>query len=61
MAKSKSQKQRAHLIRQGRRDPEENRGTNSDFSTHTRRTKTRVEMQNVQRRREDKNINHNYA
>lgn len=61
MARSKSQKQRAHKIRQGRRDPEENRGSNSDFSMHTRRTKTRVEIQNVQRRREDKNIIQNYA
>lgn len=51
MARSKAQKKRAHLIRNGRRDPAENRGVQPDFSTHVRKTPSLVERQ---RRKETK-------
>lgn len=43
MAKSKAKKQRDHLIRTGKRDVTSSRGPHADFSTHVRKTKTKVE------------------
>lgn len=40
MAKSKAQKHRAHLVRNGLRDPQSNRGIRPDFSTFERKTPT---------------------
>lgn len=40
MAKSNAKKKREHLARNGRRDPNLDRGTAADFSTHVRQTPT---------------------
>lgn len=40
MAKSKAQKQRAHIERNGGVNPASHRGARPDFSTHTRTTPT---------------------
>lgn len=40
MAKSKAQKHREHLVRNGRRDPNMNRGFTPDISTHERKLPT---------------------
>lgn len=45
MAKSKAKKQRQHLVRNGRRDPELSRGNSADFSLHVRKTPTLREKQ----------------
>lgn len=54
MAKSKAQKQRAHLVRNGRRDPELNRNAHDGISTHVRTTPTLAERTS---RRENKHKN----
>ena len=51
MARSKSQKARLRAIREGKRDPASNRGEHAEFSTHVRRTPSKVERQ---RRKERK-------
>ena len=43
MAKSPAQKQRAHLVRNGKRDPNLNRVSAPDYSTHERKLPTLVE------------------
>lgn len=43
MAKTKAKKQREHLLRTTKRDVTSSRGTEIDFSTHVRKTKTKVE------------------
>lgn len=43
MAKSNARKKREHLIRNGKLDPASQRGLRPDFSTHTRRTPSKVE------------------
>lgn len=48
MAKSKAQKHRAHLERNGQRNPELGRNFDPDFSTHERKTKTLQEKRNKQ-------------
>ena len=50
MAKSKAQKQRAHAVRNGKRDPELSRGVVA-FSTHVRRTPTLHERMERQTRK----------
>lgn len=45
MAKSKAQKQREHLVRNGRRDPASNRGNSPDFSTHERKLPSKLAKQ----------------
>jgi hypothetical protein len=43
MAKTKARKQREQLLRTTNRDVTSSRGTKVDFSTHVRKTKTKVE------------------
>lgn len=43
MAKSKAQKQRAHVLRNARRDVTSSRAQDVSFSTHVRKTKTKQE------------------
>lgn len=51
MAKSKAQKQRAHIERNGGVNPENHRGIKPDFSTHTRQTPTLKSKQQKQARK----------
>lgn len=51
MAKSKAQKHRAHLVRNGLRDPQSNRGIRPDFDTFERKTPTRKTKQQRQERK----------
>ena len=44
MAKSKAQKVRAHAVRNGKRNPTDNRAFESGFSTHVRKTPTLQEQ-----------------
>lgn len=41
MAKSAAQKQRAHLVRNGKLNPEIRRGLRPEISTHERKTPTK--------------------
>ncbi len=43
MAKSNARKKREHLLRNGKRDVTSSRGIQVDFSTHERKTKTKIE------------------
>ncbi|AJD90325.1 hypothetical protein JMA_10080 [Jeotgalibacillus malaysiensis] len=43
MSKSKAKKQRLHAVRNGRFDVEMKRGTQTEISTHVRKTKTKKE------------------
>ncbi|MCT8139163.1 hypothetical protein H1D32_16500 [Anaerobacillus sp. CMMVII] len=43
MAKTKARKQREHQLRNKKRDVTSSRGTTVDFSTHERKTKTKLE------------------
>lgn len=51
MSKSKAQKIRAHRVRNGKRNPEFNRITNPDFSTHERKLPTLTEKRIKQARK----------
>lgn len=59
MAKSKAQKQRAHLVRNGRRDPQLNRNEES-FSLHVRQTPTLHERR-VKQQTKHKSRQHEYC
>lgn len=52
MAKSKAQKLRAHAVRNGKRNPELNRGVTPAISTHERKTPTRKELLHKQYKKE---------
>lgn len=54
MAKSRAQRKREHLIRNGKRDPELDRGKNPDFSVHQRRLPTLIERRNKKWRKREK-------
>lgn len=60
MAKSKAKKRREHLLRTMNRDVTSSRGIQCDFSTHVRKTKTKVEKLKKEQTKHKKRILQQY-
>jgi hypothetical protein len=57
MAKTKAKKQRKHLLRTTNRDVTSSRGSKVDFSTHVRKTKTKIEkMRKIHTKHKKRNL-----